>query len=86
MSLMPYISIAVIVIFVYMIFFKSKTNTATTSSTSNQRYQTIDDEFNARKKEKQARIDRILEKINDKGVKSLTQQEKALLDEYSNSN
>jgi hypothetical protein len=84
MSLMPYIAIAVIAIFVYMIF-KSKTNTASISGTSNQRYQTIDDEFNANKKEKQARIDRILEKINDKGVKSLTKQEKVLLDEYSNS-
>lgn len=82
MSLMPYISIAVIALFLYMIF-KSRT---TSSGTSNQKYYTIDDEFNARKKEKQATIDRILEKINAKGIESLTKQEKILLDEYSKNN
>ncbi|WP_430412607.1 DUF6576 domain-containing protein [Kordia sp.] len=85
MSLMPYISIAVIAVFLYMIF-RSKTGTSISSSTSKQKYQTIDDEFNAKKKAKQEQIDRILEKINAKGVESLNKQEKALLDEYSGSN
>lgn len=86
MSLMPYISIAVIVIFIYIVFFKSKKGDTILSKGSKQKYQTIDDEFNAKRKEKQQNIDRILEKINEKGVASLTPQEKALLDEYSNSN
>ena len=85
MSLMPYISIAVIVIFIYVVFFKSKKGDTILSKNSKQNYQTIDDEFNAKRKEKQRNIDRILEKINEKGVASLTPQEKALLDEYSNS-
>ncbi|MFK7748389.1 MAG: DUF6576 domain-containing protein [Kordia sp.] len=83
---MPYISIAVIVIFVYIVFFKSKKGNSILPKSSKESYQTIDDKFNAERKEKQQRIDRILEKINDKGVASLTPQEKALLDEYSNTN
>lgn len=85
MNLMPLLSIAVIAVFLYMIF-RSRTGNSTFSSSSKNKYQTIDDEFNAKKKAKQEQIDRILEKINDKGVKSLTKQEKAMLDEYSNSN
>jgi len=81
---MLYAIIAVIVVVVYVI---SRSNKGTTSflPSSKGTYQTIDDEFNARRKAKQDKIDRILEKINDKGVESLTTQEKALLDEYSNS-
>ncbi|WP_046744297.1 DUF6576 domain-containing protein [Kordia zhangzhouensis] len=85
MSIMPFISIAVIAIFIYLIF-KSKKETSSFSKTSSQGYQTIDDKFNAERKQKQERINRILEKINDKGVESLTSHEKAILDEYSNSN
>ena len=82
---MLYAVIAVIVIVVYFIARSNKGTTPYLQSSKNT-YQTIDDEFNAKKKEKQARIDRILEKINDSGVESLTKQEKLLLDEYSNSN
>ena len=71
--------------FLYIIF-RSKAGSNITSGTSSQKYQTIDDEFNAKKKAKQKQIDLILEKINAKGVESLTKQEKAMLDEYSNSN
>ncbi|WP_146169758.1 DUF6576 domain-containing protein [Kordia periserrulae] len=83
---MLYISIAVIGIFIYIKFFKSNTESAGISRRSTQKYQTIDDEFNAKRKAKQERVDRILEKINEKGVDSLTAKEKALLDEYSNAN
>ncbi|WP_420572672.1 DUF6576 domain-containing protein [Kordia sp.] len=84
MSLMPLISVAVIAIFVYIIF-TSRKNSSGLSKSSNQKYYTIDDEFNAKRKAKQENIDRILEKISDKGVESLTPQEKTILDEYSNS-
>lgn len=83
MSFMPFISIAVIAVFVYVVFFAGKNNSGF-SKRSNKKYYTIDDEFNAKKKAKQEKIDRILEKINDKGVESLTSKEKAILDEYSN--
>lgn len=86
MNLMPYISIAVIAVFLYLIFRKKTGSDSLFSGTSSKSYQTIDDEYNAKKKAKQQQIDRILEKINAKGVESLTKQEKALLDEYSNSN
>ncbi|EDP95008.1 DUF6576 domain-containing protein [Kordia algicida OT-1] len=85
MSLMPFISIAVIAVFVYVVFFAGKNNSGL-SKRSGKKYYTIDDEFNAKKKEKQEKVDRILEKINAKGVESLTSQEKAILDEYSSSN
>ncbi|MBE0637695.1 MAG: rhomboid family intramembrane serine protease [Bacteroidales bacterium] len=45
-----------------------------------------DDEFNARKKEQQERIDKILEKISRSGYSSLTKEEKALLFQSSNKN
>ncbi|KAB8155199.1 hypothetical protein EZY14_004750 [Kordia sp. TARA_039_SRF] len=86
MDIMLYISIAVIGIFIYIKFFKSNTESTGIPKRSAQKYQTIDDEFNAKRKAKQERIDRILEKINEKGVDSLTSKEKALLDEYSNAN
>ncbi len=82
---MLYAVIAVLVVIVYAIV-RSNKGTTTFLPSSKESYQTIDDEFNAKRKAKQDRIDRILEKINDKGVESLTTQEKALLDEYSNSN
>ncbi len=43
----------------------------------------IDHEFNARQVNKQNEIDRILDKINSRGVKSLTKKEKEFLEEYS---
>ncbi|QHI39090.1 hypothetical protein IMCC3317_44910 [Kordia antarctica] len=82
---MLYAVIAVIVVVVYFIV-RSNNGTTPYLPSSKNTYQTIDDEFNAKKKVKQENIDRILEKINDKGVNSLTKQEKVMLDEYSNSN
>jgi membrane associated rhomboid family serine protease len=45
-----------------------------------------DDEYNARKKEHQEQIDKILEKISRSGYSSLTKEEKALLFQSSNKN
>lgn len=83
MNLMPYISIAVIAVFLYLIFRKRTGSSGSYYSSSSNKYETIDDKYNAKKKAKQKEVDRILEKINAKGVDSLTKQEKALLDEYS---
>ena len=45
---------------------------------------TIDDRYNMTRAEKQREVDRILEKIHNKGINSLTKAEKERLDEYSN--
>lgn len=45
-------------------------------------YMTKDEEYNHRKYNKQKDIDRILDKINEKGIDSLTSREKELLDEF----
>ena len=84
MNIMVYLACAVIAIFIYIKFFKPKSDTGGLTQKAGSGFQTIDDKFNAKRKEKQERIDRILEKINEKGMASLTAQEKALLDEYSN--
>jgi membrane associated rhomboid family serine protease len=44
---------------------------------------TIDHKYNIEKINRQQEIDRILEKIHRKGIKSLTKKEKQALDEYS---
>jgi hypothetical protein len=43
----------------------------------------IDHKYNADRKMKQEQIDSILDKINKKGINSLTKQEKELLRQYS---
>lgn len=45
---------------------------------------TIDDEYNEARYNREQEIDRILEKIHRKGVKSLTAKEKEMLESYSN--
>jgi membrane associated rhomboid family serine protease len=46
---------------------------------------TVDDTYNINKKTSQLEIDQILEKINSKGIKSLSKKEKEILDQYSRS-
>ncbi len=50
---------------------------------THQRYHSIDHRYNAERITKQKELDEILDKINRKGIKSLTQKEKELLKEYS---
>lgn len=44
---------------------------------------TVEDHYNKNKQHSQQEIDRILEKINHRGIKSLSKKEKELLDQYS---
>ena len=46
---------------------------------------TYDDHYNISKADQKKEVDRILEKINEKGISSLTKKERELLDEYSRS-
>jgi len=43
----------------------------------------VDDRYNLQKLSEEEEIDRILEKINKKGMASLTQKEKEKLEQYS---
>jgi len=50
---------------------------------THQHYHTIDDRYNAEKTNRQNEVDRILDKISKKGMKSLTPKEKEILEDYS---
>lgn len=50
---------------------------------SEEKYYTIDDEFNAKRKERQDEIDRLLSKIGDNGLDDLSEKERRRLDELS---
>jgi membrane associated rhomboid family serine protease len=49
----------------------------------NHRFLTIDQKYNAAKREREKKIDKILDKINKQGFESLSKQEKELLEELS---
>lgn len=48
-----------------------------------EKYNTIDDQFNAEKKERQVEIDHLLSKIGKNGLDDLTTRQKQRLDELS---
>lgn len=48
------------------------------------KFYTIDDKYNDQKQKELKNIDAILDKINEKGISSLTPSEKKILDDYSN--
>jgi hypothetical protein len=50
---------------------------------THKRYYSIDHKYNAEKVERQNEIDRILDKISKKGMKSLTQKERETLEQHS---
>lgn len=80
MNIMVYLAVAVMVLFIYIKYFKPKRKTDDFRVELGEKFQTIDDKFNAKRKEKQQEIDRVLEKINREGIESLTAAEKAILD------
>lgn len=50
---------------------------------TNRNFYSIDHSYNAEKMDTQKKVDKILEKIHQKGMKSLTQREREILDAYS---
>jgi membrane associated rhomboid family serine protease len=50
---------------------------------SQKKYLSVDQKYNAEKLDKQKEVDRILDKINKRGMKSLTPKEKEMLEQYS---
>jgi hypothetical protein len=47
------------------------------------KYYSVDHRYNAEKLDRQMEVDRILDKINKRGMKSLTPKEKEILEQYS---
>ncbi|GAL84508.1 rhomboid family protein [Sporocytophaga myxococcoides] len=70
------------VTFLYFILAMPEILLINSSFTSGKTHMTKDEEYNLRKFNKQKDIDRILDKINEKGIDSLTTKEKELLDEF----
>lgn len=52
----------------------------------NKDFYSVDHKYNAEKQDLQKRVDRILEKIHQKGIKSLSDKERKLLEDYSRNN
>jgi len=50
---------------------------------NNQYNYTVDDRYNLQKKNSQQEVDRILDKINQRGINSLSRKEREALEEYS---
>lgn len=73
------IILAVAVIFIY--FFRR--NLKEKFIPNKDKYVTIDDRFNAERKERQNEIDRILSKIGKNGLSDLSPKDKERLDELS---
>ena len=73
------IILAVAVIFIY--FFRR--NLKEKFIPNKDKYVTIDDHFNAERKERQNEIDRILSKIGKNGLSDLSPKDKERLDELS---
>lgn len=46
-------------------------------------YETLDDKFNASKKEKEEELNRLLDKVNKKGLDNLSNKDKRRLEELS---
>ncbi|MDI1255411.1 MAG: rhomboid family protein [Flavobacterium sp.] len=78
-----FVIIAIILLVVYLAF--KKTNLFSNNNPFNiqKKYYTEDDAYNAKKVEQKKEIDRILEKISNKGIGSLSKNEKKMLDEFS---
>jgi len=78
---MTVILILLIVIVIGFFIFKNKPGTGIFKSEP--KYHTIDDEFNAKRKERQDEIDQLLSKIGKNGLDDLSEKERKRLDELS---
>lgn len=71
--------IIVILLIAVFIYFFSKNS----SAKSEQKHLTIDDKYNEVRVKKEKELNRLLEKINKKGINSLSKKEKDQLDKLS---
>lgn len=74
----------IIVIFAVLIgFLLTRNKSVRKIFNPDQKYYTIDDEYNAKRKERRDEIDQLLSKIGKNGLKDLTEKERKRLDELS---
>ena len=74
-----FIILAIVVVVLY--FFRNKIKDQFIPNKD--KYYTMDDRFNAQKKERQNEIDRLLDKIGKNGLNDLSEKDKQRLDELS---
>ncbi len=78
---MTYLIILLLVVAIGFVLMKNKS--VKNIFQPEQKYYTIDDEFNAKRKERQDEIDKLLSKIGKNGLSDLTEKERKRLDELS---
>ncbi|TDX84874.1 hypothetical protein B0I22_2512 [Epilithonimonas xixisoli] len=78
---MTYLIILLLVVAIGFVLMKNKS--VKNIFQPEQKYYTIDDEFNAKRKERQDEIDKLLSKIGKNGLADLTEKERKRLDELS---
>lgn len=75
--------IVILAVAVVIIYFMSRNQSVKNVFRKEEKYYTIDDEYNAKRKERQDEIDRLLSKIGENGLADLTEKERKRLDELS---
>lgn len=75
--------IVILAVAVVLIYFMSRNQSVKNVFRKEEKYYTIDDEYNAKRKARQDEIDRLLSKIGENGLADLTEKERKRLDELS---
>jgi len=75
--------ITILAIAVILVYFLSRNPSVKNIFRPEEKYHTIDDEFNAKRKARQDEIDQLLSKIGDNGLDDLSEKERKRLDELS---
>lgn len=75
--------IIILLVVILIGFFVFKNKSVKNIFQPEEKYYTIDDEFNAKRKERQDEIDKLLSKIGKNGLDDLTEKERKRLDELS---
>ncbi len=75
--------IVILAVAVVIIYFMSRNQSVKNVFRKEEKYYTIDDEYNAKRKARQDEIDRLLSKIGENGLADLTEKERKRLDELS---
>lgn len=78
---MTAVVILLIIIVIFAFVFRKKLNVK--QSSKEERYISIDDRFNAQRREKEKEIDQLLGKIGKNGLSDLSEKDKKRLDELS---
>ena len=75
--------VIILAVAVVMMYFVSRNQSVKNIFQKEEKYYTIDDAFNAKRKERQDEIGHLLGKIGENGLADLTEKERQRLDELS---